>query len=431
MTATSLTIHPAHAVRGTLEMPGDKSISHRFALLGALARGQTTITGLSSGADVASTVACLRALGVDLSGNGGGALRVEGRGLGALRAPSDVLDAGNSGTTMRLMAGVLAGRGFTSTITGDASLRRRPMQRVIDPLTAMGAAIRSEHGRAPLEIRGGALTGIAWASPVASAQIKSAVLLAGLSASGTTTVREPLPSRDHTERLLPVFGVEVHLADNAVSVRGGQTPMAPADALHVPGDASAAAVWAAAAAALPGSAVRIRGVGLNPLRLGFARVLARMGAHVTIEQETAGAGEPAGTLVVTSGDQHRVEIAADEVPSLIDELPVLAAAAALGGGLSVRGAGELRVKESDRIAALVEGLRALGLDADERPDGFEVAGGQRPSGGEVDARHDHRLVMAFALAALAAEAPTVIHGADIVGVSYPDFVRDLTSLIGR
>jgi 3-phosphoshikimate 1-carboxyvinyltransferase len=377
---------------------------------------------------VASTLGCLRDLGVAVTVTSSGDVQIDGRGPRALRRAAGSLDAGNSGTTMRLLSGILAGSAFTSIMTGDESLRRRPMRRVIEPLTAMGAHIISHDGRAPLKIQGGGLHGIAWHSPVASAQIKSAVLLAGLLADGTTTVTEPLPSRDHTERLLPVFGVELSAAAGTVSIRGGQVPAAPRDALLVPGDPSASAVWAAAAAALPGSQVRIEGVCLNPLRLGFVAALERMGAAIVLEETGQAAGEPVGAITVAHGAQRHVEIGAAEVPSLIDELPVLAASAALGGGISVSGASELRVKESDRISALVTGFRLLGLEADERPDGFVVPGGQRPSGGTADAVSDHRLVMAFAIVAMGATGPASIVGADIVGVSYPAFERDLATL---
>lgn len=431
MTATALTIQPARAVRGGLRVPGDKSISHRAVLFGAIARGTTSITGLSGGADVASTVACMRALGVDIRDRGPGTIDVQGLGRAGLASPAGLLDAGNSGTTFRLLSGILAGVPFRSAMTGDASLRRRPMQRIIEPLTAMGARISSANGRAPLQFDAAALAGITWASPVASAQIKSCLLLAGLGATGRTAVREPQPSRDHTERLLPMFDIDLSRTDEEVAVEGGQELRAPSAPLDVPGDPSSAAVWAAAAAALPGSAVRITGVGLNPLRIGFARALERMGAHVTIEQDTTGPGEPVGTLTVTSGDLRPARIDADEVPGLIDELPVLAAAASLGGALEVSGAGELRVKESDRITALIAGLRALGVEAEERPDGFVIDGRRQPTGGTVQAHDDHRLVMAFAVVGLGASGPTRIEGADVVGVSYPGFAADLAALTGR
>jgi 3-phosphoshikimate 1-carboxyvinyltransferase len=293
----------------------------------------------------------------------------------------------------------------------------------------MGARITSADGYPPLTIDGGPLTAITWRPPVASAQVKSAILLAGLRADGTTIVEEPLPTRDHTERAFPVFGLRVDAAPHACAVTGGQQATAPIGSLLVPGDPSTAAVWAAAAAALPGSDVTLDGVCLNPLRLGFVRALEWMGAQVELEQQEDAAGEPVGRLRVRHGSHQRAIVEPAEVPGLIDELPVLAARAALGGGLEVSGAGELRVKESDRITALVTGFRALGVEADERPDGFVVEGRRRPIGGVVDAAGDHRLVMAFALVALGASGPSVITGADAVAVSYPDFERDLKGLL--
>jgi 3-phosphoshikimate 1-carboxyvinyltransferase len=423
-----LTVAPARAVRGALAVPGDKSISHRYVLLGALADGLTDASGLAPGADVTATMACLRALGVRIETPGPGRVRIAGRGRAAFAPPAAPLDAANSGTTMRLLAGILAGCPFETTLTGDASLSRRPMRRVIDPLTAMGARITAADGCPPLTIRGGALRAIAWRSPVASAQVKSCVLLAGLAADGRTSVHEPQRTRDHTERALPVFGGRVDVNELTVAIDGGQTLVAPAAALEVPGDPSSAAVWAAAAAALPGSDVRIDGVGLNPLRLGFVAALERLGARIDIATESVRAGEPVGSIRVRHDSHGRTAIAADDVPGVIDELPVLAARAALGGGLEVSGASELRVKESDRIHALVAGLRRLGVDAVERPDGFVIDGRAQPAGGEVDAAGDHRLVMAFALVGLGARGPTTIRGADVVAVSYPAFAADLARL---
>ncbi|MEZ5318580.1 MAG: 3-phosphoshikimate 1-carboxyvinyltransferase [Vicinamibacterales bacterium] len=433
MTATRhapLTLLPAPGLHGSLRVPGDKSLSHRYALLGAMARGCTTVRGLSPGADVRSTLECLRALGVRIDTVGPDAVRLDGRGPDAFRAPAATLDAGNSGTTMRLLSGVLAGCPFRTVLAGDASLSRRPMRRVIDPLVAMGARIEAVDGHAPLAIDGGALHGIRWVSPVASAQIKSAVLLAGLRASGTTSVEEPLASRDHTERAFPAFGLVLERGDRVCSVAGGQQAVAPAEPLDVPGDPSSAAVWAAAAAALPGSEVHIQGVGLNPLRTGFLDALARMGARVTLDVQEERAGELVGAITVSHGAHEALTLGAADIPALIDELPVLAARAALGGRLEVSGAGELRVKESDRIHALVAGFRTLGVEAEERPDGFVVDGTRRPTGGRVDACLDHRLVMAFALVALGATGPTTIDGADVVAVSYPGFDRDLARLTG-
>ena len=428
VTGGTLRVEPASSVRGRVRVPGDKSISHRYAMLGAIARGDTTVTGLSPGADVAATLACLGALGVAVEALDYGSVRIAGRGRGALRPPPGPLDAANSGTTLRLLAGLLAGCPFPVTLTGDASLRRRPMQRVVDPLRAMGAAVSSDDGCPPITITGGRLHGIRWRSPVASAQVKSAILLAGLCAEGRTEVVEPAPTRDHTERAFPLFGLHADTRGLVVGVEGGQHAAAPTAVLNVPGDPSSAAVWAAAAAALPGSDVRIEEVCLNPRRLGFAGALERMGARITTDIQSEAAGEPRGWLHVSHGDPRPTVIDPQEVPDLIDELPVLAAVASLGGRLEVSGAGELRVKESDRISALVAGLRALGVDAEERPDGFVVRGTHRPVGGVVDAAGDHRLVMAFAIVGLGASGPTTITGADAVTVSYPGFDRQLGAL---
>ena len=427
----SLSLSPAGAVRGTLAVPGDKSISHRYVMLGASATGTTTLTNLAPGADVAATVACMTALGARVARENSHTLAITGRGGDGFVQPATPLDAENSGTTLRLLSGLVASRPIRVTLTGDASLRRRPMRRIIDPLSAMGARIESAGGRAPLIIEGGALNAIDWRVPVPSAQVKSAILLAGLGARGTTVVREPLLTRDHTERAFPAFGLRILTDGTVLSVDGGQTAAAPAGILSVPGDPSSAAVWAALAAALPGSRVEIEGVCLNPLRLGFLRALERMGASVRSEIVTESAGEPVGRLEVSHGDHVPASIEAEDVPALIDELPVLAARAALGGALEVSGASELRVKESDRITALVTGFRAMGVTADERPDGFVIDGRRRPSGGAADAAGDHRLVMAFALVALGATGPSVISGAEVVGVSYPAFEQDLARLVQR
>jgi 3-phosphoshikimate 1-carboxyvinyltransferase len=355
---------------------------------------------------------------------------IRGGGWGGLMSPAGPLDAANSGTTLRLMAGLLAGRPLSITISGDASLRRRPMGRVIEPLAAMGATIASEHGKAPLSITGGSLTGIEWRPPVASAQIKSALMLAGLSAHGDTVVHELQATRDHSELAFPAFGLRVSTNGLSVTVPGQQDASAPAaGVLEVPGDASSAAAWAAAAAALPGSAVSLMGVGLNPRRLGFVSALRSLGADIRIEATHTAGGESVGRIHVAHGHHGHATLGASDVPDLIDELPVLAARAALGGSLAVSGASELRVKESDRIAQLVAGFRNLGVDADERPDGFVISGQRRPTGGHVDAAHDHRLVMAFTIVGLGATGPTLISGADAVAVSYPAFVEDLGRLI--
>ena len=424
-----LVIQPARRVHGTLQVPGDKSIAHRYAMLGAIAEGTTDIAHLAPGEDVATSLACMQALGATIERRGPLAVRVTGCGARGLAAASTPLDAGNSGTTMRLLAGIVASYPIITVMNGDESLSRRPMTRVIEPLTAMGATIRSNNGRAPLEIHGGPLAGIAWTPPVASAQIKSALLFAGLRAQGVTTVVEPLPTRDHTERAFPTFGIDISVIGPRVSVRGGQVPVAPSGLLTVPGDPSTGAVWAAAAAALPGSSVRLEGCGLNPHRLGYLAALERLGARVDVRQTGETAGEPVGVIEVAYGDRGAMVIGAADVPALIDELPVLAARAALGGRLDVSGAAELRVKESDRISALVAGLRTLGVDAEERPDGFRIEGARQPHGGTVHAHGDHRLVMAFALVGLGSSGPTIIEGAEAVSVSYPGFERDMADLI--
>jgi 3-phosphoshikimate 1-carboxyvinyltransferase len=425
----SLVIRPARAIRGRLRVPGDKSISHRYAILAALARGRSTIHEYSGGADCRSTLACLASLGTIVEGQPGSGqpVVIHGLGLGGLMAPASALDCGNSGTTMRLMAGVLAAHPFTTTLTGDPSLSRRPMGRVMAPLSQMGARLEAAPGnRPPLTVHGGPLRAIEYRTEVPSAQVKSAVLLAGLHATGVTSVMEPAATRDHTERALQAFGVSVTWEGRHVSVAGGQT--LTARELTVPGDLSSAAFPAVAAAGIEGSDVTIERVGLNPSRAAILDVLRRFGAVVDAEVEDVRLGEPIGQIRVRAGALDDVEIRPDEVPLVIDELPVLAALATHGGSLTVSGAGELRVKESDRIASLVGGLRALGAEAEERPDGFTVVGSRRLTGGDVDAHGDHRLAMAFAVAALGATGPTSIAGAEAVAVSYPSFFDDLDRL---
>jgi 3-phosphoshikimate 1-carboxyvinyltransferase len=428
----AVTVRPTARVRGRVRLPGDKSISHRYALLAALADGPSTIHGFSTGADCASTIECLRRLGVVIQEAqrdpiGGPTLRVEGRGLGGLTAPAAPLDAGNSGSTMRMLAGVLSAHPFTTTIDGDASLRRRPMRRVITPLQAMGARIEARDDRPPMTIHGtAAVQPIAFQPDVPSAQVKSAVLLAGLHAEGVTRVCESTATRDHTERALEAFGAHVDRAGGAVALHGRQRLQGRM--LHVPGDISSAAFWLAAAAALPGSDLVLEHVGLNPTRTAVLAVLRRMGARIDDSVGHEHSCEPVGTIRVRHEAMTPIEIAPADVPAVIDELPVLAALATHGGGLAVSGAGELRVKESDRISALAAGLRALGADIDEQPDGFHVRGRVRLTGGEADAQGDHRLAMAFAVAALGAAGPTTIHGAGAAAVSYPEFFSVLDSL---
>ena len=431
---TAVTVRPARRVAGRLRVPSDKSISHRAVILSALARGTSEIRNLTPGQDVEATIDCLRRLGVSVemapaaSPGVPPSWRVRGAGgPGGLAAAAE-LDARNSGTTTRVLMGVLAGANGTYRILGDASLERRPMGRVVDPLTRMGAQIVTTDGHLPAIVTGQPLHGIDYRLPVASAQVKSAILLAGVFASGETIVREPVPTRNHTELALMSFGVRVDHEPGLARVRGGQS--LGATTIDVPGDPSSAAFWAAAAAALPGSEIDVDDVALNPTRTGFLDVLRRFGAVVETEPACSSPGdaEPRGRIRVSYGEVGTVRIDAAEVPGVIDELPVLAALATHGGRLTVTGAAELRVKESDRISALGAGLRAMGGQIEEFPDGFHVDGHTRLTGGAVDAAGDHRLAMAFSIAALGATGDTRIEGASCVAVSYPGFFDVLAGL---
>ncbi len=450
--ADRVAVSPARRVAGVLRVPGDKSISHRYALLAAIADGRSTIANYAPGADCAATLACVAALGAIVSRTAARAgdepplVTIDGRGLRGLHVAPGPLDCGNSGSTMRMLAGVVAAHPFLSTLIGDASLSRRPMRRIIGPLIRMGAAVTAGPGdRPPVTIRGGDLSGIQFSPETPSAQVKSAVLLAGLQASGETVVTEPASTRDHTERALAAFGADVRfgppsthpsphadsgsLRTSRIMLRGGQR--LSGRELTVPGDISSAAFMAVAAAALAGSDVTITHVGLNPSRAALLDVLRRFGAEVDTTVEAEWHGEPVGRVRVRHGVMRDLVIAPEEVPEVIDELPVLATLGTFGGSVTVSGAGELRVKESDRIAELVAGLRAMGADAEERADGFQVRRGAPLTGGTVHARHDHRLAMAFAIAALGATGPTHIDGADAVAVSYPAFFEDLDRLAER
>jgi 3-phosphoshikimate 1-carboxyvinyltransferase len=429
----TMELRPAQRLSGLVRLTGDKSISHRYAMLAALADGSSTIESYSSGADCQTTLKCLRDLGVELTlsqaDDGSRTVRITGRGPRGLKPSQSAgaLDAENSGTTMRLLSGVLAAQPFVTRITGDVSLRKRPMRRVIDPLQRMGAVIGSENGFPPLQIHGSdAVHGITYETPVPSAQIKSAVLLCGIQAQGTTVVREAVATRNHTELAFRAFGANVTVDGTTVSVEGGQR--LAAGNFVVPGDISSAAFWLAAGAALPGSDVEIENVGLNPTRTALLDVLRRAGAHIDTSVEREAGGEPSGRVRVRHGQPVPLTLGRDEVPLLIDEIPALAAWAAIGGELKVTGAGELRVKESDRISSLVNGFRALGADAEEFTDGFHIRGAHRLKGGVADAVGDHRLAMAFCIAALGATGTSRILGSDSVGISYPEFHATLDRL---
>jgi 3-phosphoshikimate 1-carboxyvinyltransferase len=423
-----LKIEPARRFRGRFQLPGDKSISHRAAILGAMAEGRTRIANYSEAADCASTLACLRALGVEVRRDGA-RVRIESPGVAEWKAPQGVLDCENSGSTLRMMAGALAARLFRSVLTGDESLRRRPVERVAVPLRSMGARIETTADRPPMTIDGGPLRGIDYQLPVASAQVKTAVLLAGLQAEGDTSVTEPSPSRDHTERMLPAFGIRVEREGLCARVRGGAR-LRGAEVI-VPGDASSAAFLVVAALVLPDSHVELEGVLLSPTRTAFVDALRAMGGNVEVRLETSDP-EPTGSIAASSSALHGITIDPAVVPALVDEVPALAAAAAFAEGtFTVTGARELRVKESDRIAALAEGLAAMGASVRELPDGLVIEGGRPLTGAAVRSHGDHRIAMALSIAALGASGATHVDGAACVAVSFPDFYALVEQATGR
>lgn len=422
-----VTIAPAAGpLRGRIAVPGDKSIAHRALLFGGLAEGTTVIRGVGQGEDNRSTMDVLRGLGVTVVREGG-EVRVTGHGFAGLRAPQGVLDCGNSGTTMRLLTGILAGAPFDATLDGDASLRKRPMRRVVEPLARMGAEIDTHDGRPPVTVHGRPLRPAAFTLNVASAQVKTALLLAGLHTAGRTVVEEPGASRDHTERLLPAFGAVVERPrPNVVAVSGPQTLRACT--VDVPGDPSAAAFWLVAASIVPGSHVTVRGVSTNPTRIGAIDVLRAMGARITEHPVQSLGEEPVADLEVEAAALHGTVVAGDAMLRAIDEFPVLAVAAAAARGTTRFADGaELRVKESDRIAAMAAGLRTLGVAIEESADGMVVQGGAL-GGGTVESHADHRIAMAFVVAALVASAPVTIRGADAIAVSDPGFLLTLATL---
>jgi 3-phosphoshikimate 1-carboxyvinyltransferase len=428
-------VAPCRRLRGVVRVPGDKSISHRAAMLSGLAAGRSEIRGFLASEDCLATLRAMESLGAVVTRRGE---RVDVNGTGGvLVRPAGVLDLGNSGTSMRLLAGIAAGQPFVTEMTGDASLCSRPMKRIQEPLERMGARVEltGPRGCAPIRVAGGRLRGIDYAMPVASAQVKSCILLAGLFAEGRTAVTEPKPTRDHTERMLRAAGVEVEVRGHTVAVSGaGGPPRLAARTWDVPGDFSSAAFWMGAAAARPGAEVVLENVGLNPRRTALLDVLRRMGARIEVSLSPGGAdGEPAGTVRVTGAELRGTDVGGDEIPNLIDELPLLAAVGALAAGETrIRDAAELRVKESDRIATMAGNLRVLGADVEELPDGMVVRGAARICGGlEVGSFGDHRVAMAMAVLALFADAPVPIRDVACVATSYPTFWDDLERLAGR
>ena len=424
-----ITCTKSGSLKGEIQVPGDKSISHRAVMFGALAKGTTRITGFLQGADCLSTISCFERMGISIE-NRGDEVLVHGQGMRGLKKPADVLDCGNSGTTMRLISGILSAQDFDVTLTGDASIQKRPMKRIMTPLSQMGASIRSipGNGCAPLAICGRPLTGIHYDSPVASAQVKSSVLLAGLYAQGETSVTEPSLSRDHTERMLGLFGANI--VSEGLTARIQPASELTAADIQVPGDISSAAYFIAAALMVPGSQLLIKHVCINPTRAGILAVCQAMGGDVRLLNVQDKKGEPTADLLVTHSALKGTVIEGDLIPTLIDELPVIAAMACLAEGRTIiRDAAELKVKESNRIAVMAENLSAMGAQVQETEDGLVIDGGHPLRGALIDSHDDHRSAMTFAVAALCAQGETKIQGGECVNISYPAFYSDLGRLI--
>src|SRR5271165_6541687 len=430
-TESQMIVRPARNVRGSVSLPGDKSISHRYAMLAAIAEGTSRLENYSTGADCASTLGCLRSLGVRWERKDGADNTIEVQGSGvSLTAPSQALDCGNSGSTIRMLSGIVAGQKFSSEMAGDESLSRRPMERVITPLTAMGAEIRSQNGRPPLHIRGGNLKGINYRMPVASAQVKTCLLVAGLLADGETRIEEPLRTRDHGEMALRAFGAHVDRAGNEVRIRGSQRLRGIQ--ARVPGDLSSAAFFLCAAALFPGSHLTVANLLMNPTRARLLDILMQMGLRISVTQLEETHGELVGSLQIEGGTLKGLTMAGGDSAALIDEIPVLAAISPYTErGIEVRDARELRVKESDRIAAVAANLRLMGAQVEEREDGLKIPGNQTLSGAELDSFGDHRIAMAFAVAALRARGETLIRGAESAAISYPAFFQTLEEVVER
>ncbi len=427
-----IVVRPAISIKGEITVPGDKSISHRAVMLGSLGDGQTEITGILESEDTMRTIEAFRLMGVDIEESGSGTLSILGRGLDGLEEPSDVIDAGNSGTTARILSGLLSGQRFFSVITGDASLRTRPMARVVEPLKMMGVQIwgREEGHLIPLAINGGGLRSIDYESSISSAQVKSAVLFAALYANGTTTVMEPIKSRDHTERMLSAFGADIKVESTRVTVFPGRR--LSGQTITIPGDISSAAFFIVASTILPDSTLTIKNVGLNPTRTGIISLLKRMGAKIDIMNERDKGGEPVGDIIVRSGQLKGIDIGAEDIPWMIDEVPILCVAASLAEGRTViRGAEELRVKESDRIAVMTEELTKLGVRIEEKRNGMVINGASGFKGASCDSHGDHRVAMALTIAGLKANEESVIENSECIDTSFPGFVELLERVVER
>lgn len=426
----SITIKKSKSLKGEITVPGDKSISHRAIMLGSIADGDTTIKGLLKGEDNMATLKVFRQMGVSIDERENGTIAIQGKGLHGLTEPQDIIDAGNSGTTIRLLTGLLSGQNFFSVITGDQYLRKRPMKRVVEPLSQMGARIfgRENGNKAPIAIIGSKLKGITYNSPVASAQVKSAILLAGLYADGNTTVTEPTLSRDHTERMLKYFGVKVERKATSVSISSGQKLIGRE--IVVPGDISSAAFFMVAALITEDSELLIRNVGINPTRTGIIDILQAMGGNLKILNGREVSGEPVGDIMVKSSRLKGIEIKGDMIPRAIDELPIAAVAAAFAEGTTkIRDAKELRVKETDRIQAMTDELRGIGVTVSAQPDGMTIEGGKRPIGNDsCDSWGDHRVAMSMIVAGLASEKGITISNTDCIDTSFPGFMELLESV---
>jgi 3-phosphoshikimate 1-carboxyvinyltransferase len=427
MSAFNFVSHPVASVSGEINVPGDKSISHRAIMLGAISNGITHVDGFLDGDDCLATIAAFRAMGVQIDGPHAQSVTIHGVGKHGLRKPSKQMDCGNSGTSMRLLTGILAAQSFDSQLTGDASLLNRPMNRVARPLMQMGAQINTAAGRPPLKIRGGqSLQGITYTMPQASAQVKSCLLLAGLYAEGSTTVIEPEVTRDHTERMLAALGYSLQRSGNAITIDSQHT--LNGTSIQVPGDISSAAFFMVAATITPGSYLKIRDVGINPTRTGVIDILTQMGANIHLEKQRQYGGEPAADIVVRYAPLKGIEIPTHLVPLAIDEFPIIFIAAACAQGKTIlRGAEELRCKESDRISAMAKGLQQLGVEAIPTEDGMVIQGGTI-GGGVVDSLHDHRIAMAFSIAGAVATAPITIQDCRNVTTSFPGFV-DIANMV--